>query len=99
MRYAESNSAQANRDAQQDHEPETDGYKVQQGSTFFNSNTVLAVVTGLDGSTFEIRGFGTQSIFTPHVVVLNDDNPMHVPMSLRARTSALDVWLAVIKRD
>ena len=33
------------------------------------------------------------------VVVLNDDNPMHVPMSLRARTSALDVWLAVIKRD
>ena len=32
------------------------------------------------------------------VVVLNDDNPMHVPMSLRARTSALDVWLAVIKK-
>ena len=29
--------------------------------------------------------------------VLNEDDPIHVPMSLRARTSVLDLWLAVIK--
>ena len=29
--------------------------------------------------------------------VLDEDNLTHVPMSLRARTSASDLWLAVIK--
>ena len=29
--------------------------------------------------------------------VLDEDNPIHVPMSLRARTSVLDLWLAVEK--
>ena len=27
------------------------------------------------------------------MVVLDDDHLVHVPMSLRARTSALDLWL------
>ena len=31
------------------------------------------------------------------VRVLDEDNPIHVPMSLRARTSVLDLWLAVEK--
>ena len=31
------------------------------------------------------------------MMVLNGDNLVHVPMSLRARTSALDLWLSVIK--
>ena len=30
-------------------------------------------------------------------MVLDEDNPMHVPMSVPARTSALDLWLAVEK--
>ena len=31
------------------------------------------------------------------VRVLDEDNLIHVPMSLRARTSVLDLWLAVEK--
>ena len=29
--------------------------------------------------------------------VLDEDNPIHVPMRLRARTYVLDLWLAVEK--
>ena len=35
--------------------------------------------------------------FCQVVRVLDEDNPIHVPMSLRARTSVLDLWLAMIK--
>ena len=31
------------------------------------------------------------------MIIFNGDNLVHVPMSLRARTSALDLWLSVIK--
>ena len=31
------------------------------------------------------------------VRVLDEDNPIHVPMNLWARTSVLDLWLAVEK--
>ena len=31
------------------------------------------------------------------VRVLDEDNLIHVPMSLRARTSVLDLWLAIEK--
>ena len=34
-------------------------------------------------------------VSVPHVRILDEDNPIHVPMSLRARTSVLDLWLAV----
>ena len=30
-------------------------------------------------------------------MVLNGDNLVHVPMSLRARTSTLELWLSVVK--
>ena len=32
-----------------------------------------------------------------NVMVLNGGNLVHIPMNLRARTSALDMWLSVIK--
>ena len=46
----------------------------------------------------DLSGEDTTSIRGGVVVrVLDEDNLTHVPMSPRARTSALDMWLAVIK--
>ena len=40
---------------------------------------------------------GVHLLMSLSMRVLDEDNLTHVPMSLRARTSAPDLWLAVIK--
>ena len=46
-------------------------------------------------ATTKVHDYEKELLF---VMVLDEDSPMHVPMSLRERSSALDLWLAVEKR-